>query len=141
MPDALVLPDSTAGRANVLPPAFVCSWRDGGLDAAWVHVAGELDVATTPQLERTLRQAQLQARLVLLDLRGLASMDSSGLHAIAGASIRARQVARRLVVLRGLPDVERIFTSGNIDVEIYDLDPGEPPACVLLRLAGEELAS
>jgi anti-sigma B factor antagonist len=113
-----------------------------GLDAAWVHVAGELDVATTPRLERTLEQAQLQARLVVLDLRALAFVDSTGVHAIADASIRARQVARRLVVLRGPPNVDRIFTlSGSIDVEIHDLDPVEPPAQVLLRLAGEELAS
>ena len=82
MPDALV-PDSIAGRADVLPPAFVCARRDGGLEAAWVHVAGELDIATTPHLA----QAQLQARPVVLDLRGLAFMDSSGVHAIVGASI------------------------------------------------------
>jgi anti-sigma B factor antagonist len=143
MPDALVLPDSIAGRADVLPPAFVCSWRDGGLDAAWVHVAGELDIATTPQLERTLGQAQLQAQLVVLDLRALAFMDSTGVHAIANASIRARQGARRLVVLRGPPDVDRIFTlSGRVDdLEIHDLDPVESPPQVLLRLAGAELAS
>jgi anti-sigma B factor antagonist len=143
MPDVLVLPDSLAGRADVLPPAFECSWRDGGLDAVWVHLAGELDIATTPQLERTLGQAQLQARLVVLDLRELVFMDSTGVHAIASASIRARQVARRLVVLRGPPDVDRIFTlSGSVDeVEIHDLDPLESPAQALLRLAGEELAS
>jgi anti-anti-sigma factor len=143
MPDALVLPDSIAGRAGVLPPAFVCSWRNGGLDAAWVHVAGELDIATTPQLQLALRESQLQARLVVLDLRGLAFMGSTGVHAIASASIRARQTARRLVVLRGPPNVDRVFRlSGNVDdLEIYDLDPGEPPAHVLLRLAGEELVS
>jgi anti-sigma B factor antagonist len=141
--DALVLPDSIAGRADVLPPAFVCSWRDGGLDAAWVHVAGELDIATTPQLERTLAHAQLQARLVVLDLRGVAFMDSSGVHAIVGASIRARQVARRLVVLRGPPNVHRIFTlTGRVDVvEIHDVDPVEPPVQVLLRLAEQNPAS
>jgi anti-sigma B factor antagonist len=143
MPDALVLPDSIAGRADVLPPAFVCSWRDGGLDAAWVHVAGELDIATTPQLARTLGQAQLQARLVVLDLRGLAFIDSSGVHAIASASVRARHVARRLIVLRGPPNVDRIFTLTGIidDVEIHDLDPVESPAQVLVRLAGKKLAS
>jgi anti-sigma B factor antagonist len=135
--ETLVLPDAIAGPADVLPPAFVCTCRDGGLDAAWVHVAGELDIATAPQLERTLAQAQSQARLVLLDLRGLAFMDSSGMHAIADAGIRARQVARRLIVLRGCPDVDRIFTlNRGVDaVEIHELDPGEPPVQLLLRLA------
>jgi hypothetical protein len=59
MSDALVPHDSIAGHANPLPPALVCSWTDGGLDAAWVHVAGELDVAAVPQLVRTLRESQL----------------------------------------------------------------------------------
>ena len=43
----------------------------------------------------------MQAQLVVLDLRELAFMDSSGVHAIVNASIRARQVGRRLVLLRG----------------------------------------
>jgi hypothetical protein len=66
MPDVLVLPDSIARPADVLPPMFGCSWRDGGLDAGWVHLAGEVDIATTPQLQSTLRQSQLHARLVVL---------------------------------------------------------------------------
>jgi anti-anti-sigma factor len=142
MLDVLVLPDSFAGRADG-PPAFVCSWSDCGLDATWVHVAGELDIATTPRLERTLGQAQLQARLVVLDLRELVFMASTGVHAIAGAGIRARRVARRLVVLRGPPTVHRIVTlSGSVGgIEIHDLDPLEPPAEVLSRPAGEELTS
>jgi hypothetical protein len=32
-----------------------------------VRVAGELDIATAPQLEPTLRDPRLQARLVVLD--------------------------------------------------------------------------
>jgi anti-sigma B factor antagonist len=140
---ALVLPDSITGHVDLLPPAFDCSWTGGGPDAAWVHVAGELDIATTPQLERTLAQAQLQARLVVLDLRELAFMDSAGVHAIVNAGIRARQFARRLLVLRGPPHVDRIFTLAGCrdDVEIHDLDPGEPPVEALLRLADEGPAS
>jgi hypothetical protein len=30
MPRTLVLADSTVGRAHALPPAFHCSWADGG---------------------------------------------------------------------------------------------------------------
>jgi anti-sigma B factor antagonist len=141
MLDALVLPDSIAGRAYVVPPAFDCSWTGGGPDGAWVRVVGELDIATTPQLERTLRGAQLEAQLVVLDLRELAFIDSSGVHAIVNAGIRARQAVRRLVVLRGPPNVDRAFTLAECrdDVEIHDLDPIEPPVQLLLRLAAEEL--
>jgi hypothetical protein len=66
MPHHRVPPESLAGQAPPLAPAFECSWRDAGLDAAWVHLAGELDVDTTPQLERTLRDPHSQARLVVL---------------------------------------------------------------------------
>lgn len=66
-----------------------------------MHVAGELDLATAPQLERTLRETQQQARLILLDLRELTFMDSAGVHTIVNASIAARQLGRRLVLLRG----------------------------------------
>ena len=87
-----LLADSIAGRADILPPAFVCSRTNVGLDAAWVQVAGALDLARTPQLERTLRDSQSQARLVVLDLRELAFMDCSGAHAIVNARSAARQL-------------------------------------------------
>jgi len=125
MPRALVFPDPLGGRADFLPPPFACSWTNGGLDAAKVHVAGELDIATTPQLQETLLEPQLQAQLVVLDMREVAFMDSSGVHAIVNASVRARKVGRRLVLLRGGLDVDRVFTlTGSTgDVEIVDLDP------------------
>jgi len=123
-----VLADSVVDSAGAPPRAFVCSWTDGGLEAAWVHVSGELDLATAPQLERTMREPQLQARLVVLDLRELEFIDSSGVHAIMNAGSRARQAGRRLVLLRGPPRIDRVFTlTGCSDeLEIGDLEPGEP---------------
>jgi anti-anti-sigma factor len=59
-----------------------------------------LDLAAVPQLVRTLRQTQLSARLVVLDLRDLELMDGSGVHVIVNASIRARRLGGRLVLLR-----------------------------------------
>jgi stearoyl-CoA desaturase (Delta-9 desaturase) len=140
---ALVLPDSIAGRGDAPPPVFACSWTNDGLEAAWVRVAGELDIATTPQLERTLREAQVQERLAVLDLRELAFVDSSGVHAIVDASNRARRAGRRLVVLRGPPNVDRMFTlTGSVDaVEIHDLDQVEPPVHMLAQLASSTRAN
>jgi anti-sigma B factor antagonist len=139
-----VLADSIVGRADadVLAPEFRCSWADGGLDAAWVRLAGELDIATTPQLERALREPRLQARLVVLDLRGLTFMDSSGVHAIVDASIRARQVGRRVLLLRGPPGVDRVFTltENADDVVNGDIRALEPSVAALTRLVAEEPA-
>jgi anti-anti-sigma factor len=113
------------GRARFLPQPFACSWTNGVLDSANVHVIGELDIATTPQLQRTLREPQLQAQLVVLDMREVAFIDASGVHAIVNASLRAREVGHRLVLLRGGLDVDRVFTltGSSGDVEIVDLDP------------------
>src|SRR5689334_7077501 len=106
----LALVSSIGRRADGLPPPFQCSWADGGLDAAWVYLAGELDIATTPWLERALREPTLPARLIVLDLRDLAFIDSSGVHAIVDASIRARQLGHRMLLLCGGPGVDRVFT-------------------------------
>ena len=51
----------------------------------------------TTRLERTLSRSQ--ARLVVLDLRELTFIDSSGVHAIVSAGIRARKGGRRLVLV------------------------------------------
>jgi anti-anti-sigma factor len=136
MPRQLVQPDSIAGRAHALAPPFACFWTKGGLNAASVQVLGELDIDTTPHLERTLREPKSQ--LVVLDLRELAFMDSSGVHTIVNASARARQLGRRLVLLRGPPDVDRVFrlTGNSADVERGNVDSIEP-SIAELRLLDE----
>lgn len=105
------LPDRDSTPQRSAPPAmFAYSLVNGDPDSACVHVAGELDTVTAPELEVALRDALLLARLVVLDLRDVAFIDSAGVHAIVNANVRARALARRLVVLRGHADVDRIFT-------------------------------
>ena len=132
-------PESIACRAATLRP-FVCSSTGGGLDAAWVHVAGALDIATSGQLEQTLDESE--ARLVVLDMRDLGFIDCSGVHAIIDASIRARNDGRRLILLRGTPNVDCVFDlTGTADVvEIGDLGPPlETPGQLHLQFADETL--
>jgi anti-sigma B factor antagonist len=134
MSEPQYLSEYNLAEATLAAP-FVCSVSDG-MDAAWVHLAGELDVATAPELRRKLREAEARARLVVLDLRGLAFMDASGIHAIVEASIRARQADRRLLLLRGPANVDRVFSlTGSADaVEIGDLEPLEPLEPVVREL-------
>jgi anti-anti-sigma factor len=134
-------PNSIAARADALRP-FVCSSSHGSLNSDWVHVAGALDIATSPELERTLRESH--ARLVVLDLRGLGFIDSAGVHTIVNASLSARRDGRRLVLIRGIPIVDRVFRlTGNADeVEIDDLDPirwFQRDRAPVLRIAEEAL--
>ena len=136
--------NSIAARADALRP-FVCSSAHGSLDSEWVHVAGALDIATTPQLEKSLRESH--ARLVVLDLRDLGFIDCAGVHAIVNASVSARREGRRLVLVRGIPHVDRVFAlTGNGDeVEIGEADPLDPLdpleryGAPLLRIAEEAL--
>jgi anti-sigma B factor antagonist len=132
MPRELAFSASDAARAD-LPPPFTCSCANDGLGAAWVHVGGELDIATTPQLERTLDGSQ--ARVVVLDLRELTFIDSSGIHAIVRAGIRARQAGRRLVLVRVPAHVIRMLTlTGSSDqVEIGDIGAVAPPVHAVQR--------
>jgi anti-anti-sigma factor len=143
MSHTLDTPDSIVGRGGALPPPFDCSWTSGGLDAGWVHLAGALDIATAPRLERTLREPLLQTHLVVLDMRELAFLDCSGVHAIVDASLRARKAGHRLVLLHGSPNVNRMFTlTGTVDdVEIGDLHLVDPPRRAHLALAPERPAS
>jgi anti-anti-sigma factor len=69
-------------------------------------------------------------------MRDLAFMDSSGVHAIVNAGARVRRLGRRLVILRGPPDVDRVFAlTGNTSyVEDGDLAPVDPSVQALLRL-------
>src|SRR6187200_446577 len=86
-------------RGNAVPPPLACSYTNGGLDAAWVvHIGGELDIATTPQVKRTLDA--VRARPAVLDARELAFIDSCGMNAIVGAGGRARQAGGRMVLVR-----------------------------------------
>jgi anti-sigma B factor antagonist len=134
MTQASVVTSSAASPYFASP--FSCTFEEGGPDAAWVRLAGEVDLATAPQLEQTLREAQRSARLIVLDLRELTFMDCRGVHVILDAARDARQVARRLVLVRGRANVDRVLTVTGVcaHLEIVDLDPGEGLARALLQL-------
>jgi len=72
---------------------------------------------------------------VVLDLRQLTFMDPSSVQVIVDASVRAQRVKRRLILVRGPSQVDRVFTLTGAAklLEIGDLDPVEPPAHVPFR--------
>jgi anti-anti-sigma factor len=129
----LVADDLPVHRSVAEQSPFGLTLRHGGLDAAWVRVVGELDIVTAPRLEQMLCSAELCARRLVLDLRGVAFIDCCGVHVIVNASIRARQSGRRLVVVRGRSSVDRVFVlSGTAAaLEIIDLNAAEPPVQAL----------
>jgi anti-anti-sigma factor len=109
-----------------MPTSFACSWQAGYRGVAWVQVAGELDLVTSPQFRQTLEKAQRGAvGLVVLDLRELSFIDSSGVHAILDVADDARRKGDRLLIVRGPAQVDRMFTltKNGKQVSIFDLDP------------------
>ena len=80
---------------------------------------GELDVSTAPQVEQALRQLEENGTsAIVVDLRGLTFLDSSGLRLILEADGRARREDRRLLVVPGPPEVQRVFRVTLTDARI-----------------------
>jgi anti-sigma B factor antagonist len=79
-------------------------------DQVHLAVSGELDLASAPRIEEALRGVEEQSpAVVVLDLRGLEFMDSTGLRTILAADARAKEAGRRLVVVEGDENIRRVF--------------------------------
>jgi anti-anti-sigma factor len=70
-----------------------------------------LDLASSPALEEELaRVFTSQARVVVIDLRQLEFMDSTGLSILVRAHHSATESERRLALVRGPGQVQRLLT-------------------------------
>ena len=71
---------------------------------------GELDIVTAPQLEEAVSEATSEAVAeIVLDLRELTFMDSSGLRALAHANLKAERAGTALSIWRGPRQIERVL--------------------------------
>jgi anti-anti-sigma factor len=118
--------DVGAGRDA---PRFACSAHSGALSSTWVRVRGEVDIATSTQMRREVREATAKARLVVLDLREVSFIDSAGVHAILDSAAACRARGQRLLVVRGGAQVTRMFELTGVasQVILLDLAPAGPP--------------
>jgi anti-anti-sigma factor len=73
-----------------------------------VTLAGELDIASAPALEEALAAGANGGRVVL-DLRGLEFMDSTGLRSILIAAKTADERDISFALVQGPPAVHRVF--------------------------------
>ena len=75
-----------------------------------VALSGELDLETTAELDRRLdRITKANPGRVLLDLRGVGFMDSTGLASILRAWSAASTNGHDIALRRGSPQVQRLF--------------------------------
>jgi anti-sigma B factor antagonist len=80
--------------------------------AAVIALTGELDLASSPALEEELDRvgAAEDLELVVIDLRELEFMDSTGLSVLIRAHQRAEEQGRRFGLVKGSQQVERLLS-------------------------------
>jgi anti-sigma B factor antagonist len=72
-----------------------------------VAVAGEIDVATSPELRQAIERVIDDTARLTIDLSGTTFIDSSGLGVLVGALKRARELGHEGIVLRGIQEPVR----------------------------------
>lgn len=87
---------------------------------ATVNLAGELDLASADALEDEVRKLRADGfELVVVDLRGVEFLDSTGLRTLLSLRNAAKREGRRLVLVPGPRQVQRLFeltaTAGLFD--------------------------
>ena len=105
------------------PPAFKIDTTESG-GRVEIAIEGELDLATAPQLQAEFQRVdELEGvELVIVDLRNLAFLDSTGLEAIVKLEARSRAKGTELVVVRGPRAVERLFAVMQLDQKLRIVD-------------------
>jgi anti-sigma B factor antagonist len=97
-----------------------CEPREGGVV---VGAGGEIDLASAPAVQEALRSAAPDGAAVVLDLRRVTFMDSSGLALIVGQHRRARETgARFAVAISAGSEVQRIIELSGIATLVTLID-------------------
>lgn len=89
-----------------------------------VTVSGELDVASSQALEQELGKLQGTATVVV-DLRGLTFIDSTGLGVLVRGHQLAKEQGRRFGLVRGNGQVNRLLSLTGLDTELLVADSTE----------------
>jgi anti-anti-sigma factor len=114
--------EQVAGGEAAIPEDLTVRVEQGGQGAVLV-LTGELDLASGETFSDRLKAVEAgRPELITLDLSGLRFLDSSGLALVVRAHTRARNEGRRLVIIPGPPQVQRVFdiTGLNTVLEFED---------------------
>lgn len=108
-------------KQSVHPPDRIPEGLDfevaaqSGAGRVVIRLAGELDLVVAELVAQRLEHAVTTAHLVVLDLRGLSFIDSSGLSALTRAGAHARDSGCRLVLVRGSVQVDQLLRVTGLD--------------------------
>ena len=88
-----------------------------------VELSGELDISTAQEVDGELvRLDQERPPVIVLDLRALSFIDSTGLRSILAADARCRLYGGRLVIVPGPAGVHRVFRISLLDQRLEFTD-------------------
>jgi anti-sigma B factor antagonist len=91
--------------------------------SALVRIRGDLDLQVVDQVTEALTRIESdEPELLVIDLRRLTFMDSSGMGVIAAAHIRARDAGRRFAIVRPPAGVRQAFDRTKLDQVITVAD-------------------
>jgi len=113
--------------ANTLSGVRSFSIETGSLgQASLVSLNGDLDLSTAKRAEQAIEEAeQASPPMLVIDLRGLSFMDSTGLRVVVSADKRATKANRRLVIIQGPAAVRRVFEIARLDERLEIVDTPE----------------
>jgi anti-sigma B factor antagonist len=89
-----------------------------------VTVTGELDIASSTELE-TILDVLHETKLVIIDLRGLEFVDSTGLGVLVRAHQHALEHGNRVALVRGPGQVDRLLGLTGLESQLLIADTVE----------------
>ena len=97
-----------------------------------VALRGELDLSRTLLLDTELKAVEaMKPRALVIDLRGLDFVDSTGIARLLGAKRRAVRGGWQLLIVRGSEAVQRIMAIAAMDRALRFIDdPSDALAAV-----------
>jgi anti-sigma B factor antagonist len=84
-----------------------------------ITVAGEIDIATAPQLRDRLAALAASGRRLVVDLAQVSFLGAAGLDVLAAAARQARARGGGLGVVSPRPLVRRLFAITGLDRQIW----------------------
>ena len=108
---------------DFVPKPFRCE-EDARNGTLYVRPHGDLDMSTAPILEQALRDALGRGqRSLVVDLRGLNFMDSTGLTMVTRLNNEAGHDGFNLALIEGEPRIMRLFQLTGLG-EYFTFVPG-----------------
>ena len=109
-----------------MPHTFSCELVPDR-DRVVVRPVGEVDLATAPAFEERVREAAAAGfARVVIDLRDVTFLDSSGLRVLLAAHVAGQDGSPPLDVVRARPGVHRVLELTGLDGVFHWVEPRDP---------------